>query len=169
LIEPEAERIFRSRKSVTFWQADLQASIYASWIRKLRLAGLGDGAVPGGKPPKRGAFPIAVIAHEKVIRPQWARKRPSPFRIRCRKAVISLVGAGFAIEARNGFAGEGWEGGEEECGDGKAEDCGQRPLSHTDNHLLILAPAGLCIHASAATGFARFHSSSAFPLKNASR
>jgi hypothetical protein len=61
----ESVRFFASRPSTE------------SWIRKLRLAGFGGGADPGGKSPKRDAFPIAVIAHEKVIRPLRAQSTRS--------------------------------------------------------------------------------------------
>jgi hypothetical protein len=57
----------------------------------LRPAGFGGGADPGGKSPKKDAFPIAVIAHEKVIRPLRAHKRPSPIGIRRRKAAVQIL------------------------------------------------------------------------------
>jgi hypothetical protein len=66
----------------------------------LRLAGFGGGADPGGKSPKKDAFPIAVIAHEKVIRPLRARLRHSLSKIYHPKAVskIPVLRSGGHIE-----------------------------------------------------------------------
>ena len=56
-------------------QTDPHLSIEDAWISGLRLTGFGGGADAGGKSPQKDAFPIAVIAHEKVIRPEWALTR----------------------------------------------------------------------------------------------
>lgn len=80
------------RKYLPLWSPKSIADLASSdpRLRILRLAGFGGGADPGEQLPKRHASPIAAIAHEKVIRPQWARWSQCRLQVRGRIAAIEF-------------------------------------------------------------------------------
>jgi hypothetical protein len=59
-------------------------------VSRLRPAGLGGEADPGGKTPKNDASPIAVIEHELVMWPLRAQTRNQIHQVPRREAAIEI-------------------------------------------------------------------------------